>query len=1053
MLKNLVKLWLTLLLAFTLSFARYYPNYAEKFSRLLDIKLQRIQQSDKQKQFLKNLYIKLIKVKKQIAQKYHSSKTFLQRQKYKTIYWVLLDWQKVIKEKYSHLKQVDKIWKYTNKNLANYSNWYISNGLDNLSEQQVEVILLNLQKNIFNSIGLWKLNDLLKYKTKKQWMIIDWDLNWKFVLWNSLVWLWKYVISWNINFENLYYLKANGKEQLKWRSYWYWSVEKSWFSYDLTFDLITSGQNSAIKIKNFKYNWFIFNEKIINYLKALNNLSQKYWYLKLWLNRDNKNVLRNLNLENFLSGILNISLFKVYKKEGNKFVLIPWKLLCDIEYLNRWWCYDWHYRNFIKAFTWDYKNWKCRIYFYSVWKDQYKIDFNCKNYKWKEEFKEFYLIINWKGEILKVRLYTKDDKSWWVDVDYQKNKKLLVDIYIFTRYHHYDEIKELPLMKVKITSKGQNFSGTFYELINNYWNKKELVWTVKWVLWDNVRINWTYWKVNDKANYVSFNLYLSPAYSVLIWKKLWLDQYNIYTYLSNSKYIFSGSFFVWWFDIKWKLIYYPNKSYVDAYVKWKYWSINLVDIIAKWRIKKLDNNFYMSWYAFLPKYWNYRYWFGNKIQFSYYVKDHKLTFDKVDEQSRLRVFSTGVIDIDLIFHWTVTKVKKFVIKYPNDAKAISYIVGISMLPTIYDGDIVLEDNPKNIKRWDIVSFYPPVTSYLFFWKKVPYIKRIVGLPWEKIKIDENWNLYICKNWNCKSAKSYWLDLWYVSPLCWIWQFKLTTWYFVMWDDVEFSLDSRCGFKGYYQGSFYKSYLLNTWYSYYKVRKFFANVQVPKKSLISKVSEVYHTSNFIKFDRDWFIDFKGSRDQKTIVYSLAKRYILSNWIDVIKNKVETNWYVKIPMSIAKTNLEKFLLDNADFYIYKIKKSPYYASALYFYIIGVKKWKFINKWILSKIDDNFDYNKYIKIYLLLNNSFDFDDIIDTSINNEIKLSFGGKWLDTIFRKIVIENKTNWRKIICDEYNMKYVCSYLSLYFQKRELKNQEIIIHFEKWNWEKFSKEIK
>jgi hypothetical protein len=52
--------------------------------------------------------LKLTKLKKQIAKNYHSSKTFIQRQRYKTIYWILIDWQKIVKEKYRYLQPKEK---------------------------------------------------------------------------------------------------------------------------------------------------------------------------------------------------------------------------------------------------------------------------------------------------------------------------------------------------------------------------------------------------------------------------------------------------------------------------------------------------------------------------------------------------------------------------------------------------------------------------------------------------------------------------------------------------------------------------------------------------------------------------------------------------------------------------------------------------------------------------------------------------------------------------------------------------------------------------------
>lgn len=59
------------------------------------------------------------------------------------------------------------------------------------------------------------------------------------------------------------------------------------------------------------------------------------------------------------------------------------------------------------------------------------------------------------------------------------------------------------------------------------------------------------------------------------------------------------------------------------------------------------------------------------------------------------------------------------------------VEGTAMFPTLKDGDkIIIDRNFKELKRGDIISFlYPKDTSK---W----YIKRIVGLPDEKIEIRE-----------------------------------------------------------------------------------------------------------------------------------------------------------------------------------------------------------------------------------------------------------------------------------------------------------------------------
>ena len=68
------------------------------------------------------------------------------------------------------------------------------------------------------------------------------------------------------------------------------------------------------------------------------------------------------------------------------------------------------------------------------------------------------------------------------------------------------------------------------------------------------------------------------------------------------------------------------------------------------------------------------------------------------------------------------------------------VVGDSMQNTLYDGDNLIVDKIsyvfKDPERFDIVVF--PCKSN----KNTLYIKRIIGLPGEKVQIDENGNIYI-----------------------------------------------------------------------------------------------------------------------------------------------------------------------------------------------------------------------------------------------------------------------------------------------------------------------
>lgn len=101
----------------------------------------------------------------------------------------------------------------------------------------------------------------------------------------------------------------------------------------------------------------------------------------------------------------------------------------------------------------------------------------------------------------------------------------------------------------------------------------------------------------------------------------------------------------------------------------------------------------------------------------------------------------------------------------------------------------------NPNRWDVVIFRPHAAN-----GKEYYIKRVIWLPWEKIKFD-GWEVYVKANWKNDYIK---LNEDYLSPLN-KWktflplnikeqEFEIPKWeYFLMWDNRNNSSDSRSCF--------------------------------------------------------------------------------------------------------------------------------------------------------------------------------------------------------------------------------------------------------------------
>ncbi len=74
----------------------------------------------------------------------------------------------------------------------------------------------------------------------------------------------------------------------------------------------------------------------------------------------------------------------------------------------------------------------------------------------------------------------------------------------------------------------------------------------------------------------------------------------------------------------------------------------------------------------------------------------------------------------------------------NFALQRTLVNGISMENTLHDGDILLLDKISykrgDPQRFDIIAFEQSSSVY--------YIKRIIGLPGEKVRIDDKGNIYI-----------------------------------------------------------------------------------------------------------------------------------------------------------------------------------------------------------------------------------------------------------------------------------------------------------------------
>lgn len=125
------------------------------------------------------------------------------------------------------------------------------------------------------------------------------------------------------------------------------------------------------------------------------------------------------------------------------------------------------------------------------------------------------------------------------------------------------------------------------------------------------------------------------------------------------------------------------------------------------------------------------------------------------------------------------------------------VVWKSMEPVFHEGDFIVVDKitPKigTLERDDIIVFVPK-------WKKLPFIKRIIWLPWETVKI-RDWFVYVCENEQNEIRECMKQEEWYL-PVKWqtstdsCRKDTFVVWsegYFVLWDNRDHSTDSRCCF--------------------------------------------------------------------------------------------------------------------------------------------------------------------------------------------------------------------------------------------------------------------
>ncbi|HKL44456.1 MAG TPA: signal peptidase I [Candidatus Absconditabacterales bacterium] len=131
------------------------------------------------------------------------------------------------------------------------------------------------------------------------------------------------------------------------------------------------------------------------------------------------------------------------------------------------------------------------------------------------------------------------------------------------------------------------------------------------------------------------------------------------------------------------------------------------------------------------------------------------------------------------------------------------VVGSSMAPTFHENDFIIVDKISQrldtLGRGDIIVFVPDG-------KTIPYIKRIIALPGETVKIKDG-SVFVCDTDtnDCEILDEIYLpeDL-QTKTRCGITEFDIKEGYFVLGDNRGFSTDSLCCFGlGCYDGASYE----------------------------------------------------------------------------------------------------------------------------------------------------------------------------------------------------------------------------------------------------------
>ena len=709
-------------------------------------------------------------------------------------------------------------------------------------KETVETAIADIQHNmyeIFSDKILKKIIDLNTISTQEKW-----NLNLNMNIEEPSLWS----INSSLSLNNYTFKEGWFDSYLDVNMSWSLDANISWEKLDMDIafllNYVFKDWIDYFKIDNLKTSW-IDDKKEINEMIGILKKFEKIWKHVRIKTKDVQKVIKVLKSikSNKLSANIEKSIrnpfLKTYKKVGNRYYLLPTKHFCDtIASMNSYgrsfnWvsnCTNQEYDELLENVLNQDVNMFVEILsngwvLFGLEKEDNNVSINLniqrnqneissinlevfpkeKKYVWqwikfnytKNKSMNFWVYVEENWNIAKIDLksdlnvynrfikidwiisiWETDNETWklnetiWWKISLVDHK---IDWNLVIKNKRYDYEQDKYIVSKQITSKISGKTDTKNKLsdiaINMQWTdiqteKEHLSLTINWTtdsfdfdmivteLSNSFKLTMGYNKLNDKIIKWDFSLNISTLFAKFI-SELSLINKNI----------------TW----ETKLVV-ANNNILNVITTWKYFD-NYVKIaheitvnVPKYALKNLQTD-KISWYISLIKDYQTK---NKSIDFSMNVSTDKAP-KLINFSLRKEFEKEDNININ--------------IEKPLESELVAVIIGESMQPTLQNWDVTLLNEVNTYKRWDIVTFIPPTN----FGDSL-YIKRIIWLPWETIKL-KDWNVMVCKWDNCEVLNEKYVKSGDTTEaVCEKSDFELPIdWYLMLWDNRNNSTDSRCCF--------------------------------------------------------------------------------------------------------------------------------------------------------------------------------------------------------------------------------------------------------------------